>query len=63
MRRRNLALLALVGGLIGLGLFVNSIFVFAGMATVSGLGHLFAHNQGNGNQAKDDDQESKSSCH
>jgi hypothetical protein len=62
MRLRDIAFFGLVGIMIELGLFVNSVFFLLGMGTLCGGHMILGHGKEHETRSHDDDK-TKSGCH
>lgn len=65
MRLRSILFFGFIGVMMGLGLFVNSIFFLLGMVSLCGGHVLLGHGKEHGHDsaAVPDDEKTKSSCH
>ena len=64
MRIRTIIFLGFVGIMIGLGLFVNNIFLLVGMSSLCGK-HLLLHRKEHNHDpaSAEDDDKKKTGCH
>ena len=64
MRLRAIIFVGFVGVMIGLGLFVNQIFLLLGMSSLCG-GHMLLHGKEHDHDSAStkDDEKTKTSCH
>jgi len=64
MRLRDIAFFGLVGIIIGLGLFVNSVFFLLGMVTLCGGHMILGHGKEHEHETRShDDEKTKSGSH
>lgn len=67
MKRKTIAFYSFVGVLIGLGLFVNSMFFLVGMVSLCGghmlLGHNHANEHAHEATSGEDEKKIQSGCH
>jgi hypothetical protein len=64
MRLRTIIFVGFIGAMIGLGLFVNSIFLLLGMSGLCG-GHMLLHGKEHNHDsvAVKDDEKARTGCH
>jgi hypothetical protein len=67
MKPKNIAFFSFVGAMIGLGLFVNSVFFLVGMVSLCGGHMLLGHGNGNDHthniDSSEDEKKTKVGCH
>jgi hypothetical protein len=67
MKPKNVAFFSFVGAMIGLGLFVNSVFFLVGMVGLCGghmlLGHNHANEHAHETTSGEDEKKTQAECH